>query len=203
MSHKRVKTTPDLAANSPAHLAAIAAGNDHFRSWHLNVQDHFKDKTTEEIRQTLRETASPFSILIENVIGDFNISTIIRNANGFNAREVFYIGEKRFDKRGCCGVQHYKDIQFIPTVDDLIKLKEKYRFVGLDNVAGSVSMQTYKWKPNTLIIVGSEGVGITPTTQALCDDIVSIPMFGSVRSFNVGTASGIAMYSFINQIGGS
>src|ERR1700722_14124240 len=105
MSHKRVKTTPDLAANSPAHLAAIAAGNDHFRSWHLNVQDHFKDKTTEEIRQTLRETASPFSILIENVIGDFNISTVIRNANGFNAREVFYIGERRFDRRGCCGVQ--------------------------------------------------------------------------------------------------
>jgi tRNA G18 (ribose-2'-O)-methylase SpoU len=35
--------------------------------------------------------------------------------------------------------------------------------------------------------------------QNLCEDIVFIEQFGSVRSLNVGTASGIIMYEFVSQ----
>ena len=48
----KLQTIPNLADNSPVHQAAIAAGDDHFRSWQYNVADHFKDKTVEEIKQT-------------------------------------------------------------------------------------------------------------------------------------------------------
>jgi tRNA G18 (ribose-2'-O)-methylase SpoU len=43
---------------------------------------------------------------------------------------------------------------------------------------------------------GEEQRGLSAEALLLADDIVYIPMRGSVRSFNVGTASGIAMYDY-------
>jgi len=203
MSKERTRTKPNLADTSPAHLAAISAGNDHFRAWEYNVIDAYKDKTVEEIRQHLRETAFPYAVCIESWAYDFNISTCIRNANGFNAKEVFYIGNKRFDKRGCKGVHNYTDVKWLPTIDDFIHLKERYKIVGIDNVPGSVPMPSYKWEPNSLMVFGSESVGLTPAMQAMCSDIVNIPMMGSVRSFNCGCASAMAMYDYTSKFTGA
>lgn len=58
-------------------------------------------------------------------------------------------------------------------------------------------MVDFEWPDNALIIVGEEGVGITPETIELCDKFVFIPQYGSVRSLNAGVASGIAMNDYV------
>jgi tRNA G18 (ribose-2'-O)-methylase SpoU len=199
MSHEKKRTTPDLSLTSPTHQEAIAKGNEHFSSWQYNVMDHLKSKSVEEIRQYLKDTALPYAICVENIIGDFNLGTVARNANAFNAKEFFYVGIKKVDRRSMLGVQNYTDIQWLATVDDLIKLKDKYVFIGIDNNVRSVPLSTYTFVPNTLFIFGEEGVGLTPIIQAMCKDIVYIEQQGSVRSLNVGTASGIIMHQFVQQ----
>lgn len=200
MSKERLRTVPNLADTSPAHQAAIAAGTEHFKAWQYNVADHFKDKTVEEIKEVLKETAHPFAVCMEHLIGDFNMATVIRNANGFNAKEVFYIGDKKWDKRAAVGVYNYTEVQWIPTVEHLKKLKDKYVFVGIDNVPGSRSISSYQFVPNTLFVFGEEGVGLTPEMQFMCKDIVEIPTYGSVRSLNCGVASGIVMHEFVSRL---
>lgn len=200
MSREKIKTVPNLVDMSPVHQAAIAAGTEHFKAWQYNVADHFKGKTVEEIKISLRETAHPFAVCMEHLIGDFNFGTVVRNANAFNAQEVFYLGEKKWDKRAAVGVYNYTEVQWLATVDDLIKLKERYVLVGIDNVPGSVSVRYYSWPRNALMVFGEEGVGLTPTVQSICRDIVEIPMFGSVRSLNCGVASGIVMYDFVEKL---
>ena len=199
MSKQKIKTQPDLILTSPKHQAAIAAGTEHFKAWQYNVADHFKDKTVEEIKTILRSTAHPFAVCMEHLIGDFNMATVIRNANGFNAQKVYYVGDKKWDRRGAVGVHNYTDIEWLPTMEDFLKLKEQYVIVGIDNVPGSVAITSHTWKKNTLMVFGEEGTGLTPGMQALCEAIVYIPMFGSVRSFNCGTSSGIAMYDFVSR----
>jgi tRNA G18 (ribose-2'-O)-methylase SpoU len=49
------------------------------------------------------------------------------------------------------------------------------------------------------MVFGSEGVGITQEMRELCEEMVYIPQFGSVRSVNCATASGIIMNSFVSQ----
>jgi tRNA G18 (ribose-2'-O)-methylase SpoU len=195
----KLKTTPDLSATSPKHLEALAAGNEHFSLWQRNVADHFKSKSEEEIKSTLRATAHPFAVCMEHLIGDFNFGTIIRNANAFNAKEVFYIGDKKWDRRAAVGVHNYTPVQWLETVDELIKLQEKYIIVGIDNVPGSIPIQQYEWEPNSLMVFGEEGVGLTPAMQSFCHEIVEVPMYGSVRSLNCGVASGIVMYDFVSK----
>lgn len=165
-----------------------------------NVRDHLKGKSNEEIQSILKETANPFAVCVENWLGDFNIGTVFRNANAFNAKDIYFLGKRQWDRRGAQGVQHYSSIKRLHTTEDLIALKDKYTIVGVDNVPGSVSMETYEWKPNTLMVFGSEGFGLTPETQAVCESIVEIKLYGSVRSFNAGVASGIAMYDFVRKV---
>jgi len=196
---EKIRTVPNLADTSLAHQAAIAEGENHFRAWQFNVADRFKDSTVEEIRFTLKQTANPFAICVEHLINDFNLGTVIRNANAFNAKEVFYLGDKKWDKRSAVGVYNYTDIKWLPTIEDFIKLNKQYTIVGIDNVPGSVPITSYEFVPNTLLVFGEEGVGLTPTTQSYCKDIVEIPMYGSVRSLNCGVASGIVMHDFVSR----
>lgn len=200
MSTPKVRTKPDLSIDSPIHQAAIAAGDDHFRSWQHAVIDKFKPLTVEEIRAELAATAHPFAVCCENLIGDFNFATMIRNANAFNAKEVFYLGNRKFDRRGSVGAYIYIKTTWLATMDDFIKLKDKYTIIGVDNIDNrSIPLANYKWNPNTLLVFGSEGVGLTPGMQELCEDVVAIQQFGSVRSLNVGVASGIVMHDFVSR----
>ena len=77
--------------------------NERWSLWQRNVMDHFKDMPDEEIKEELQKTAHPFAVCMEQWQGDFNIGTLIRNANAFNAEKVFYIGRKRYDRRGTVG----------------------------------------------------------------------------------------------------
>jgi len=189
-----------MSEYSAAHRDAKKLGREHYSCWQYNVIDKFKGVSPEDVRESLRKTARPFAVCFEHWIGDFNIGTGVRNANAFNAEAVYYVGEKKWDKRSAVGVYNYTPVIFLPTVDDLLALKEEYIFVGIDNVSGSVSIQEFHWEPKTLLIFGEEGTGLTPAMQNLCDAIVEIPMFGSVRSLNCGTASGIVMYDYCNHI---
>lgn len=198
----KIKSTPDLSIASQKHQDAKALGSEHFFLWDRNVADHFKDKTIEQVRQSLKDTAIPLAVCFENWINDFNMATGIRNANAFNVNEVFYIGDKKWDRRGAVGVHNYTEVKWMPTIDDLMALKDRYTFIGVDNVPGAVSMNSFVWPKNTLMIFGEESVGLTPAIQALCKAIVYIPMGGSVRSLNCGTASGIAMHHYQCQLEG-
>lgn len=170
-----------------------------------NIIDKYKwDRvtkwTTELIREDLQKTAFPYAVLMENFAGDFNIGTVIRNANAFNAKKVYYLGNKRYDKRGTVGTHHYTNVNHIGTIEDLKKLKEEYTFVGIENtVPSALPLAKFEWPSNPLIILGEEGIGITPETLALCDSCVFISQWGSVRSLNAAVAGGIVMNDFITK----
>lgn len=197
---ERIRTKPDLSAISEAHSEAKQAGAEHYRLWERNVADRFKDRSETEIKVALEATANPFAVCFEHWLGDFNMGSGIRNANAFNAQEVFYLGDHKWDRRAAVGVYNYTEVQWIPTIEEFKKLQERYVIVGIDNVSGAVPLSTYRWQPNTLMVFGEEGVGLTPGMQSFCRDIVEIEMYGSVRSLNCGVASGIVMHDFVRQI---
>ena len=64
---------------------------------------------------------------------------------------------------------------------------------------GSVDIRKYQWQPNSMIVIGEEKDGITDELLDLCDDLVEIPISGSVGSFNAGVASSIAFYDYVNK----
>ena len=177
--------------------------NERWSLWQRNVIDRFKNMPDEEIKKELQRTAHPVAVCMEQWQGDFNISTLIRNANAFNVEKVFYFGRRRYDRRGTVGTHNYTDIQFLDGgYDQLETLKDQYTFVGVDN---NVSQKTFKlgefdWnmisKP-PLFIFGEEGTGLTQEVIQMCHILIEIPQYGSVRSLNVGTSSGVLLYDYV------
>jgi 23S rRNA (guanosine2251-2'-O)-methyltransferase len=49
------------------------------------------------------------------------------------------------------------------------------------------------------IVMGSEETGISDSLLKLCDELVSIPLFGNISSLNVSVAASLLMYEAIRQ----
>ena len=73
--------------------------------------------------------------------------------------------------------------------------------IALDNVPGSVAMETYKFPQKCLLVFGAEGPGLTQKALELADQVVYISQFGSVRSINAGAAAAVAMHAWVAQHG--
>jgi 23S rRNA (guanosine2251-2'-O)-methyltransferase len=48
-------------------------------------------------------------------------------------------------------------------------------------------------------VLGSEDKGLRRLVREHCDDLVSIPMLGSVQSLNVSVAAGVVLYETVRQ----
>lgn len=163
-----------------------------------NVIDRYKSWSTELVRDDLATNAFPFAVLMENFVGDFNFGTVIRSANAFNAKAVYYVGNRKYDKRGAVGTYNYSYVHHLPDYQALENLKSGYEFVALENtVSTAVSIYDVKYERPPLFILGEEGIGVTDRTMSMVDRCVFIPQYGSVRSLNAAVAGSIAMNDFV------
>lgn len=165
-----------------------------------NIIDHYWYWPTEAIKADLDTKRHKFGVLSSNLYNDYNISGVIRNANAFLAKKVYIYGSKKWDKRGAVGTHHYLHLEHLPEEFDVSSLKDEYTFVGMDNVPGAKPLDEFEWPENALMLFGQEQVGLPDSMLELCDHVVYIKQFGSVRSLNVACASGIAMYDYCRKV---
>lgn len=173
---------------------------DEWILWQRNVIDEYKPLSNEEIKIDLKKKSLPYAVCGQHINGDFNISQLMRSANHFGAEKFFYFGKKRFDPRAAVGSQHYVNIQFLSSLQELKLLKNNYSFVALENIKSThILNNDFKWPKYPLLIVGEENIGVHSEVLDMCDYIVNIPNKGSVRSLNTATAGSIAMYDFCSK----
>ena len=72
------------------------------------------------------------------------------------------------------------------------------QLVGLD-ADGDVTLDDYDGTGPTVIVVGSEGKGLSRLVRESCDSILSIPMAGDVESLNASVAAGVVLAEFARQ----
>lgn len=161
----------------------------------MNVINQYKEWTVAKIKEDLERKSFPYDIMMQHINGDFNISTFIRNGNAFGAREIFYWGKKKWDRRGAVGSHNYKQLTHLSSFEDIQSLKKGRRFIAIDNNIERDSKKLNDFTPmeNDIYVFGEESCGIQKEVLDICDEFVYIPQWGSVRSVNVGTASGIIM----------
>jgi 23S rRNA (guanosine2251-2'-O)-methyltransferase len=70
--------------------------------------------------------------------------------------------------------------------------------VGADGAAPQ-SLYATKLAPPVAFVLGGEGRGVRRLTRELCDELVHIPMVGSVDSLNVSVATGILLFELLRQ----
>ncbi len=160
-----------------------------------NVADIYKYWTEDAIRADLRTKHHNFSVLISNQFNDFNIGSVIRNANAFCAREVIVYGRKQYDRRATVGTHLYTEMRHVKFTE-VLDLSNSV-LIGFDNIDGAVPLESFEWPEDHVVMAfGQEQAGLSDEILALCRKVVYISQYGSVRSLNVGCASAIAMYDY-------
>lgn len=175
-----------------------------------NIIDHYHYWNHEAILADLDTRANNFSVLCSNLYNDFNIATCIRNCNAFLAKKVVIYGSKRYDRRGTVGTHHYIRMLHAGSYEGLAQTLESLRqevgmplhLVAVDNVPGARRLDSYAWpkEKHVVMMFGQEQVGLPRELLEIADDVVYIAQYGSVRSLNVGTASGVVMYDYCAKV---
>ncbi len=165
-----------------------------------NLIDVYKGLTNEQVFDALDRTRIPLEIAIENLEHDFNIGSIVRTANSFNVKKVHIIGKKKYNRRGAMCTDKYLEIVHHPTVADFLNTQHNRELVAIENnVENTQPLHDKKFSPQTTLIFGSEGNGLSKELLGSVHDCRFIESFGSTRSVNVGVAAGIAMYEYVRQ----
>lgn len=164
-----------------------------------NLIDQFKGIPIEDIVTNLDRNGIGLEIAVENLERDFNMGTIVRNANAFGVRHVHVVGRRQWNKRGAMMTDKYLHLHYHQAYAEFLAAIRGKVLIAVDNVAASTPLHTTPLPPNSVLLFGSEGQGISPELLEQASAIVAIEQFGSTRSVNVGVASGIAMYTWLQQ----
>ena len=166
-----------------------------------NVVDRYRYWSVDAIKADLDARRHPFHVAIENWEHDRNIGTVVRTANAFAAAAVHIVGRRRWNRRGAMMTDVYQHIRHHATVEELAAwaAAEELPIIGIDNLPGSVRMETAELPERCVLLFGQEGPGLSPAARMAAEQVVSISQFGSTRSINAGVAAGIAMHAWIRR----
>lgn len=183
------------------------------KDWSANVRDEFKGKETDEIRKILHARRNGFHMVFENALRDFNFGGIIRGINGFACNGITYTGFRRYDPRGTVGTKNYENITHFPDPKDFIRFIQARQNAGIPFIVSEFlpedheffykqqSLAGFEWPDECTVMFGEEGTGVSDEYLYHADHILYIPMFGSVRSFNVACTAHMVMYDYLMKTG--
>jgi tRNA G18 (ribose-2'-O)-methylase SpoU len=166
-----------------------------------NVVDAYRYWRREAIVADLDSRRHDFHVAIENFGHDHNIGTVVRTANAFAARAVHVVGRRRWNRRGAMVTDRYQHVHHHADVAALLDHAHTtgLAVVAVDNMPGSVPVETADLPRACVLLFGQEGPGLSEEARKGAGLVVSIAQFGSTRSINAGVAAGIVMHAWIRQ----
>ena len=166
-----------------------------------NVIDRFRYWSMEAIVADLDRRRHPFHVAIENWQHDLNIGSIVRSANAFAADTVHIIGRRRWNKRGAMVTDRYQHVVHHDDVAGFVAWAREAELpvIAIDNVPGSVPIETFALPRECVLLFGQEGPGLSAPALEASDAVVEITQFGSTRSINASAAAAIAMHAWVTQ----
>jgi tRNA G18 (ribose-2'-O)-methylase SpoU len=130
-----------------------------------------------------------------------NLSTIARTAGCCGVERMIVCGNARLDRTiardGADSVQLEVRNSLAPVLKSL--RRDGYRLVGLEQTTNSSDLHHYAFPRRTALVIGNERLGLTPEELELMDDCVEIPVWGLPYSYNVATATSMALYEYCRQ----
>lgn len=148
-------------------------------------------------------------VVLDSVTDPHNVGAIIRSADQFGASLVLLperhsankVADNDIIARSSAGASAWVPVSIVTNLVRAVEqLKDAgYWVYGAD--AGGTNVTTIEFAQKTVLIMGSEGTGISRLLKEQCDSIVSIPTCGKIDSLNVSVATGVLLYERVR--GGS
>lgn len=145
-------------------------------------------------------------VALDGVQDPGNLGTIIRTAVAAGAKGIFLLkgtvdpyNEKcvRSTMSALCNIPIFEDITLSEFYDFIKDNSIKTYVTSLDNAK---PYHTISYAKRTMVILGNEGNGVSKEIIEMCDQAITIPMYGDIESLNVSIAAALCMYKVREQI---
>ena len=130
-----------------------------------------------------------------------NISRIARAAGCCGVERIYCTGSVKLNRRIArdgADVVQIENHRSLPPVLSQMRA-EGFQLVGLEQTTRSVNLHEYEFRRRTALVIGNERTGLTAEILELLDDVVEIPVWGMPFSYNVATATAMALYEYCRQ----
>lgn len=149
---------------------------------------------------------APLVVALDSITDPRNLGAVLRSAGAFGAHGVLVPERRAASMTASAWKVSAGAAARVPVarVTNLVRALETLReagcfVVGLD-AGGDVSVRDLPYAADPLVlVVGSEGKGLSRLVRETCDVIASIPIASETESLNAGVAAGIALYEVAGQ----
>ncbi len=159
----------------------------------------------EVLEAAFAKTDSPVLVLLDGIEDVHNAGAIIRTAECAGADGILLPKRhavpmnQTVAKTSAGALEHMPIVQIGNIVQELKKLKKLGFWVVGTDMDGEIEYYDASLKEPTVIVIGSEGKGMSRLTRENCDMLVRIPMFGRVNSLNASVAAALILYETVRQ----
>ncbi|MEJ7834082.1 MAG: 23S rRNA (guanosine(2251)-2'-O)-methyltransferase RlmB [Nocardioides sp.] len=144
----------------------------------------------------------PLIVALDSVTDPRNLGAVIRSAAGFGAHGVLIPERRAAGMTASAWKTSAGAASRIPVAQtvNLVRQLKAYQDAGLMVVGldadGEVAINALEMADGPLVVVvGSEGNGLSRLVTETCDQLVSIPMANRLESLNAGVAASVALYA--------
>ena len=144
-------------------------------------------------------------VLLDGLTDVHNLGAIIRTCECAGVDGVIYKSHNAVKvndtvAKVASGALEYMKVAEVGNLVNTIKELKKHNYwvVGSDGNAKDL-YTNIDYDMNVLLVIGSEGSGMSRLVKEQCDFIVKLPMYGHVSSLNASVAAGILIYNIISK----
>ncbi len=165
-----------------------------------------QDRDEGDLEQVLRDLTKPaFLLVLDGVTDPHNLGACLRTADAAGVHAVIAPKDKSAPlnavaRKVACGAA-----EVVPYIR-VTNLARTLRWLAQNGVwligtAGESAKSIYdvNLAGSVALLMGAEGRGLRRLTAEHCDELVGIPMGGSVSSLNVSVAAGVCLFEAVRQ----
>jgi len=140
-----------------------------------------------------------FIIILDHLEDPHNFGAIIRTAEAAGVDGIIIPKDRSVQvndtvmKTSVGTLNHIPIVKVTNLVETVKKLQKESFFVYAADMHGS-DLRTTEFAEKKVLIIGNEGKGISELLKKKCDEIISIPMKGTVNSLNASVAAAILIF---------
>ncbi|WP_333004888.1 23S rRNA (guanosine(2251)-2'-O)-methyltransferase RlmB [Vibrio coralliilyticus] len=164
-----------------------------------------KQLNENDLDDILAQHSAPLLLVLDGVTDPHNLGACLRNADAAGVAAVIVPKDKSANitatvSKVACGAAETVPLVRVTNLARTMRALQEQGiwFVG---TAGEATHDIYQAKLTgpLAIVMGAEGDGMRRLTRETCDDLIKIPMAGSVSSLNVSVASGVCLFEAVRQ----
>ena len=181
-----------------------------FKGNHQGIAVEIEEYTYESLNNVINKNKNKENvslIMLDGLEDPHNLGAILRTADATGMDGIIIPKNRSVSlnatvaKISTGAIEHVDVVQVTNLVQTIKELKSKgYWIIGLE-MEGSVDYKAQDYLGKIVVVIGSEGKGMSRLVKEECDYMINIPMIGHVTSLNASVSASIIFYEILRQRG--